>query len=129
LPCAAAPSGEREALHAQLAADHERIAGGVGRAMDIGVVDEVVEPSKTRARLSEALAAQRDAVLGGRYPELKDWFAELSSLRMQIGQKTLAGPGPHHAFDLDGVSAKQIQLAVNNAPTFLRIDIVSNHAD
>ena len=26
--------------------------------MDIGVVDEVVEPSKTRARLSEALAAQ-----------------------------------------------------------------------
>ena len=55
---AAAPPGEREALHAQLAAEHERIAGGVGRAMDIGVVDEVVEPSKTRARLSEALAAQ-----------------------------------------------------------------------
>jgi acetyl-CoA/propionyl-CoA carboxylase carboxyl transferase subunit len=26
--------------------------------MDIGVVDEVVEPAKTRARLSEALAAQ-----------------------------------------------------------------------
>jgi acetyl-CoA/propionyl-CoA carboxylase carboxyl transferase subunit len=55
---AAAPPGEREALHAQLAAEHERIAGGVGRAMDIGVVDEVVEPAKTRARLSEALAAQ-----------------------------------------------------------------------
>jgi acetyl-CoA/propionyl-CoA carboxylase carboxyl transferase subunit len=55
---AAAPAGEREALHAHLAAEHERIAGGVGRAMDIGVVDEVVEPSKTRARLSEALAAQ-----------------------------------------------------------------------
>ena len=55
---AAAPPGEREALHAQLAADHERIAGGVGRAMDIGVVDEVVEPARTRARLSEALAAQ-----------------------------------------------------------------------
>jgi acetyl-CoA/propionyl-CoA carboxylase carboxyl transferase subunit len=55
---AAAPPGEREALHAQLAAEHERIAGGVSRAMDIGVVDEVVEPAKTRARVSEALAAQ-----------------------------------------------------------------------
>ncbi len=38
---AAAPPGEREALHAQLAEEHERIAGGVGRAMEIGVVDEV----------------------------------------------------------------------------------------
>ncbi len=55
---AAAPSGEREALHGQLAAEHERIAGGVGRAMDIGVVDEIVEPARTRARLTEALAGQ-----------------------------------------------------------------------
>ena len=42
---AAAAPGEREALHAQLAAEHERIAGGVARAMDIGVVDAIVEPS------------------------------------------------------------------------------------
>ena len=41
---AAAPPGEREALHAQLAEEHERIAGGVNRALEIGVVDEVVEP-------------------------------------------------------------------------------------
>ena len=54
---AAAPPGEREALHAQLAAEHERIAGGVTRAMDIGVVDAVVEPSRTRTALAEALAS------------------------------------------------------------------------
>ena len=54
---AAAPPGEREALHAQLAEEHERIAGGVARAMEIGVVDELIEPSRTRAALAEALAA------------------------------------------------------------------------
>jgi acetyl-CoA/propionyl-CoA carboxylase carboxyl transferase subunit len=54
---AAAPPGEREALHEQLAAEHEKIAGGVNRALQIGVVDEVVEPSRTRRRLVAALAS------------------------------------------------------------------------
>jgi acetyl-CoA/propionyl-CoA carboxylase carboxyl transferase subunit len=54
---AAAPPHEREALHAQLAEEHERIAGGVNRALEIGVVDEVVEPGQTRRRLVAALAA------------------------------------------------------------------------
>ena len=54
---AAAPPGERETLHAQLAEEHERIAGGVARAIELGVVDEVIEPSRTRAALAEALAA------------------------------------------------------------------------
>jgi acetyl-CoA/propionyl-CoA carboxylase carboxyl transferase subunit len=54
---AAVPPGEREALHEQLAEEHERIAGGVNRALQIGVVDEVVEPARTRRRLVEALAA------------------------------------------------------------------------
>jgi acetyl-CoA/propionyl-CoA carboxylase carboxyl transferase subunit len=54
---AAVPPGEREALHAQLAEEHERIAGGVNRALQIGVVDEVVEPSTTKRRLVAALAA------------------------------------------------------------------------
>ena len=54
---AAAPEEEREALHARLVAEHERIAGGVDRAMAIGVVDEVIEPPHTRRRLAEALAA------------------------------------------------------------------------
>jgi acetyl-CoA/propionyl-CoA carboxylase carboxyl transferase subunit len=54
---AAVPPGEREVLHAQLAEEHERIAGGVNRALQIGVVDEVVEPSQTRRRLIAALVA------------------------------------------------------------------------
>jgi acetyl-CoA/propionyl-CoA carboxylase carboxyl transferase subunit len=54
---AAAPPGEREALHAALAAEHERIAGGVGRAIDIGVVDGVIEPGRTRTAVAEALAS------------------------------------------------------------------------
>ncbi|MGZ4602821.1 MAG: acyl-CoA carboxylase subunit beta [Kineosporiaceae bacterium] len=53
---AAAPPGEREALHAQLAEEHERIAGGVNRARELGVVDDVVEPTQTRARLIAALS-------------------------------------------------------------------------
>jgi acetyl-CoA/propionyl-CoA carboxylase carboxyl transferase subunit len=54
---AAAQPGEREALHAQLAEEHERIAGGVNRAVQIGVVDEVVDPAQTRRRLVTALHA------------------------------------------------------------------------
>jgi acetyl-CoA/propionyl-CoA carboxylase carboxyl transferase subunit len=53
---AAAPPGEREALHARLAEEHERIAGGVGRAMEIGVVDELIDPADTRWCIAEALA-------------------------------------------------------------------------
>jgi acetyl-CoA/propionyl-CoA carboxylase carboxyl transferase subunit len=53
---AAAPPGEREALHAQLAAEHERIAGGVNRALQIGVVDEVVEPRHSRREIVAALS-------------------------------------------------------------------------
>jgi acetyl-CoA/propionyl-CoA carboxylase carboxyl transferase subunit len=54
---AAAPPGEREALHAQLAAEHEKVAGGVNRAIEIGVVDAVVQPAETRRVLADALAA------------------------------------------------------------------------
>lgn len=54
---AAAPDEEREALREKLTEEHERVAGGVGRAMSIGVVDEVIEPKETRRRIAEALAA------------------------------------------------------------------------
>ncbi|WP_156755469.1 acyl-CoA carboxylase subunit beta [Actinokineospora pegani] len=54
---AAAPEEAREALHATLTAEHERIAGGVDRALALGVVDEVIDPAQTRRRLAEALAA------------------------------------------------------------------------
>lgn len=43
---------------------------------------------------AEALASQRDAVLGGKYPTLQPKLHELTTLRAQIAQRTLAGPGP-----------------------------------
>ncbi|MGW0070300.1 carboxyl transferase domain-containing protein, partial [Streptosporangium sandarakinum] len=54
---AAAPDDERDALRARLVAEHVTLAGGVGRARDIGVVDEIIDPADTRRRLAEALAA------------------------------------------------------------------------
>jgi acetyl-CoA/propionyl-CoA carboxylase carboxyl transferase subunit len=53
---AVTPDHEREALHDELAAEHERIAGGVDNAIDIGVVDEKIDPAHTRSKLTEALA-------------------------------------------------------------------------
>ena len=53
---AAAADDEREALHEELAAEHERIAGGVDSAIEIGVVDAKIEPSQTRSVLTQALA-------------------------------------------------------------------------
>jgi acetyl-CoA/propionyl-CoA carboxylase carboxyl transferase subunit len=54
---AAAPDDEREALHDRLAAEHEAIAGGVDRAVEIGVVDEEIDPAKTRSIVTAALAS------------------------------------------------------------------------
>ncbi|GAA3444518.1 acyl-CoA carboxylase subunit beta [Planomonospora venezuelensis] len=53
---AAAPEEEREGLRARLAEEHRRVAGGVERAVAIGVVDEVIAPENTRLRIAEALA-------------------------------------------------------------------------
>jgi acetyl-CoA/propionyl-CoA carboxylase carboxyl transferase subunit len=53
---AEAADHEREALESRLAAEHAKIAGGTGRAMAIGVLDEVISPRQTRRRLTEAFA-------------------------------------------------------------------------
>jgi acetyl-CoA/propionyl-CoA carboxylase carboxyl transferase subunit len=53
---AAAPAEERETLRQALIEEHARAAGGVNRALEIGVVDEVIEPDKTRERIAEAIA-------------------------------------------------------------------------
>jgi acetyl-CoA/propionyl-CoA carboxylase carboxyl transferase subunit len=48
-----------EKLHeaeTQLAAEHEATAGGLQRAVDLGVVDAVIEPSQTRRELARAIA-------------------------------------------------------------------------
>lgn len=42
-------------VEAELAAEHERIAGGVDKAVQIGVVDEIIEPSVTRSRLASVV--------------------------------------------------------------------------
>jgi acetyl-CoA/propionyl-CoA carboxylase carboxyl transferase subunit len=54
---AAAPHEERETLRAQLIEEQTQVAGGVNRALEIGVVDDVIKPSETRRRIAEALAA------------------------------------------------------------------------
>jgi acetyl-CoA/propionyl-CoA carboxylase carboxyl transferase subunit len=53
---AAAEDHERDALHEELAAEHERLAGGVDNAIEIGVVDEKIDPAHTRSRITAALA-------------------------------------------------------------------------
>jgi acetyl-CoA/propionyl-CoA carboxylase carboxyl transferase subunit len=53
----------RDELELALAAEHERIAGGVETALAIGVVDEVVAPAETRGRVA---ALVREAERGPR---------------------------------------------------------------
>ncbi len=59
----------RPRVEAELAAEHERIAGGVDKAVEIGVVDEVVEPAATRKAIAHAIAdaVQTDGVRRGRH--------------------------------------------------------------
>jgi acetyl-CoA/propionyl-CoA carboxylase carboxyl transferase subunit len=49
------PAERRHEAEAELAAEHEREAGGLQRAIALGVVDEIIEPAKTREALSRAI--------------------------------------------------------------------------
>jgi len=51
------PAERRHEAEAELAAEHEREAGGLHRAIELGVVDEIIEPAKTRRALARAIAA------------------------------------------------------------------------
>ena len=62
------PADLRPRMEEELAAEHERIAGGVDKAIEIGVVDEVVEPAATRTALAGAIA---DALAGNVAPRGK----------------------------------------------------------
>jgi acetyl-CoA/propionyl-CoA carboxylase carboxyl transferase subunit len=53
---AAAPADKRHEVEAQLAADHEHEAGGLARAQALGVIDEILEPTKTRQAIAQAIA-------------------------------------------------------------------------
>jgi acetyl-CoA/propionyl-CoA carboxylase carboxyl transferase subunit len=66
------PADQRAALENELAAEHERIAGGVERAVELGVVDEIIEPAQTRSAIALALAEaiQRDGARRGRHTNI-----------------------------------------------------------
>ena len=50
------PAEQRESMELELAAEHEKISGGVARAVEIGAVDEIIEPAKTRSALAKVIA-------------------------------------------------------------------------
>ena len=50
------PVEQRESMELELAAEHEKISGGVTRAVEIGAVDEIIEPAKTRSALAKVIA-------------------------------------------------------------------------
>jgi len=60
------PPEIRPQVEAELAAEHEKIAGGVDTAIELGVVDEVIEPSRTRSAVAAAIAAEVQRVGVGR---------------------------------------------------------------
>jgi tetratricopeptide (TPR) repeat protein len=64
---------------------------------------------RRKAILLEALMLERDTLLISKHPELQHELQELRTLRMQIAQKTLAGPGP------EGSEAHQQLLSRWNA--------------
>jgi len=49
------PEDSRAQVELELAAEHEVISGGIQRALDLGVVDEVVEPGVTRTAVAAVL--------------------------------------------------------------------------
>lgn len=51
------PDDQRAAMELELAAEHEKISGGVARAIEIGVVDEIIEPSASRSAIAKAITA------------------------------------------------------------------------
>jgi acetyl-CoA/propionyl-CoA carboxylase carboxyl transferase subunit len=55
---AAAADAERATLEEHLAAEHEQLSGGAARAVDLGLVDAVIEPDHTRSAVATALAGR-----------------------------------------------------------------------
>jgi acetyl-CoA/propionyl-CoA carboxylase carboxyl transferase subunit len=53
---ASVPPEQLHEAEAELAAEHEATAGGLQRAVEIGVIDAIIEPSQTRRELARAIA-------------------------------------------------------------------------
>jgi acetyl-CoA/propionyl-CoA carboxylase carboxyl transferase subunit len=50
------PPEKLHEVEADLAAEHQREAGGLERAEALGVIDEIIEPSQTREAVIQAIA-------------------------------------------------------------------------
>jgi acetyl-CoA/propionyl-CoA carboxylase carboxyl transferase subunit len=53
---ASVPPEQLHEAETELAAEHEATAGGLQRAVDLGVIDAIIEPSATRGELARAIA-------------------------------------------------------------------------
>jgi acetyl-CoA/propionyl-CoA carboxylase carboxyl transferase subunit len=53
---ASVPPEQLHEAETRLAAEHEATAGGLQRAVDLGVIDAIIEPSQTRRELARAVA-------------------------------------------------------------------------
>ena len=51
------PADQRADMELELAAEHDKVSGGVKRAVEIGAVDEIIEPAQTRRALAKAIAS------------------------------------------------------------------------
>jgi acetyl-CoA/propionyl-CoA carboxylase carboxyl transferase subunit len=51
------PPEKLHEVEAELAAEHEQEAGGLERARALGVIDEIIEPARTREAIARAIAA------------------------------------------------------------------------
>ena len=65
---ASVPPEQLHEAETQLAAEHEVTVGGLQRAVDLGVIDAIIEPSQTRRELARAIAEA---------PELKGSHANI----------------------------------------------------
>jgi acetyl-CoA/propionyl-CoA carboxylase carboxyl transferase subunit len=54
---AGVPADKLHEVEAELAAEHEATIGGLNRAVEVGVVDEVISPAETAVAITAALAA------------------------------------------------------------------------
>jgi acetyl-CoA/propionyl-CoA carboxylase carboxyl transferase subunit len=62
------PPDLKDQVEQELAAEHDRISGGVNAAVELGVVDEMVEPSVTRTAIAGAIVeASKAGPVRGRH--------------------------------------------------------------
>lgn len=58
------PEDLRTQVEEELAEEHERIAGGVEKAREMGVIDDIVDPNRTRSALAEAIRSADEGARG-----------------------------------------------------------------